>query len=637
MENGKKNSLNENDILEGIRTLNAIYSAMMIGSQVAIEKFMVKKKMPQHARKFFISEMVRSLDQIPDVRQQLKQVQTQKQAQKMKVGQKGGISFPKLNNPFKKQTVTASANGSGPATSAAALQLPLDATQPAPLAMSESIPVAEPVVESESEINNNNGTTDDDGPAETQQQMENEVIDSMISSKMMLGKSIFKKIVQVSSNIVERIIDYATGGILNKPPAELVGETNKIILVLSMVLKDLSTDERQIQAMKDISEALTKTFLDVMDVIAPAIKQIVSKTFDNISSIGMQGATGSMRVFISMSKAAISEIPIVGGIINLILAFGESFNVFSKIVSTFMTRGSHMSNDVVNTFMQARAKFEESFARHKREIDKARSAMNTLTNPVQSTVDTIEQVIPPTLETDQSESQAQAPGGFWEKRKQNQVANTIKATESKAAVQSDKARGALEKAQNLEEAEKARQEAILADQRAKKARAIAQGPTLLNRLTGKNPANEEPSKGFFERRRDESAQKSIMNAQQKASLEKEKAEQLALKSSQLTEAEQLRQKALIAKREADLKAKAARGPGLLNRVFTRKQQGGKSKGNHRKTKKMNKYKLKSKYISKRVSSKYKSKLKRKNTIHRGKPNKYLKNKTRNNNSKKYKK
>ena len=88
MENGKNNTLTQNDILEGIRTLNAIYSAMMIGSQVAIEKFIAKKKIPHHARKFFISEMARSLDQIPDIRQQLEQAQ--------KIRQVGGLSFPKI-------------------------------------------------------------------------------------------------------------------------------------------------------------------------------------------------------------------------------------------------------------------------------------------------------------------------------------------------------------------------------------------------------------------------------------------------------------------------------------------------------------------------------------------------------------
>jgi hypothetical protein len=372
MENEKNNSaLTQNDILEGIRTLNAIYSAMMIGSQVAIEKFMEKKKMPHHARKFFISEMAKSLDQMPDVRQQLKLKQLQA-SQPRKIG--GGL-LSRMNtmNPMnlvnQKKTVPLSVS-----TNTSIASLPLDATKSIP------VPVGVPV----DEMNQNETNEQDSGSAESQKEMEKQAIDAIISGKMLIGKSIFKKIIQVSSNIFERIIDYATGGILNKPPSELAGETNKIVLVLSMVLKDLSTDERQIQAMKDISEALTKTLLDVMDVIAPAVKQIVSKTFDNMSSIGEQGASGSMRVFISAAKAAISEIPIVGGIINLILAFGESFNVFSKIVSTLMSKGSNMSNDVVNAFMQARAKFEESFAKYKRDIETAKRTINTLTTPMQS-------------------------------------------------------------------------------------------------------------------------------------------------------------------------------------------------------------------------------------------------------------
>lgn len=641
MENEKNNTLNENDILEGIRTLNAIYSAIMIGSQVAIEKFISKKKMPHNARKFFISEIARSLDQIPDIRQELEQ----RKIMNTNIRQAGGAwSVPKLptslqmfnplnrkNNKSQSQSPSETipiAEVVNPSTVLDASQVPMSA----PVGQ-ELVPVATLVSKPDS-TNNSNSNSEDDISAETQQEMEKEYIDALISGKMMLGKSIFKKIIQVSSNIVERIINYATGDIINKPPAELAGETNKIILVLSMVLKDLSTDEKQIQAMKDISEALTKTFLDVMDVIAPTIKQIVGKTFDNISSIGMQGASGSMRVFISMSKAAISEIPIVGGIINLMLAFGESFNVFSKIVSTLMTRGSHMSNDVVNAFMQARAKFEESFARHKLNIDKTRRAIDTLTNPVQSSLYTVAETVN-TLNPSVSE-QSETPfvplsiprgkGLFDNRTRQEKVIDLVNqeaTTELKNAKTNEQlvsqSNAELESRRQLLEAQK---ESIKKRQDTYNART---GVNKQNILSKSFSNMGQGIQNFKDNRVQTQIEKSISKlekqyeldktnadiAQEKASKARERASTLNLSFSQKQEAERAKKDAEEQLIETNRKLKEAEdnlkkevGPTRFEKfkgLFTRKKT---QKGGKRKTKRIVKYKRRKTNV--KYKRKYKS-------------------------------
>lgn len=681
MENEKNNTLTQNDILEGIRTLNAIYSAMMIGSQVAIEKFIAKKKIPRNARKFFISEMARSLDQIPDVRQELEQAQ--------KFRQLGGAwSLPKIpiKNPFNRNKKGSVSVPTLPGELQPQSQpLPLDATQPLPVvsSLSANDSVKGGPESSESSISPDATATDtqvctqnkeNDMSAETQQEMEKEYIDALISSKMMLGKGIFKKIIQVSSNIVERIIDYTTGGILNKPPAELAGETNKIILVLSMVLKDLSTDEKQIQAMKDISEALTKSFLDVMDIIAPTIKEIVSKTFDNISSIGMQGASGSMRIFISMSKAAISEIPIAGGIINLILAFGESFNVFSKIVSTFMSRSSHMSNDVVNAFMQARAKFEESFARHKREIQNARNSINTLTNPTQSIVNTVAEVVPglpqssplqssvsnvvPSLNasaTDQSEnpfvpvSIPRGKGLFDNRTREekaidlvNQKATTELNNAEKKGQLANQSNAQLESRRQMLEAQK---QSTKQRQEAYNARIEANNPNILSRSFSKVGQRFQ---NFKDQRAQTQLEKNISKlekqyevdkknadiAQEKANKARERASSLNLSFSQKQEAEQAKKEAEEQLTESNRKLKEAEdnlkkevGPtrfekfkGNFKGLFTRTkpkqvQTGGKYKYkykyNHKTKKRIKRTGGNYRYIKTKSKLKVERKIKRK--------------------------
>lgn len=354
MEINKSEALTKDDILETIRTLNAINSAIMVGAHVAIEKFMAHKNVSSKHRKFFINEIAKSLVSNPEIRNQVIKIQ------------RGGLfgRSKQITNPVN--------------------QMPLQNQSPNSSA-TDNLSIESGEV----------GVNGDGSNESFQSNMEDTFIESMMENYGTVTKGIFKKIVQVSSNIFGKLINFATGGILYKPPEELTSETNKIILVLSMVLKDLSTDENQIQAMKDISEAFTKTMLDVMDVILPSVKMMVSKTFDNISTIGAQSASGGMKVFISTAKAAISEVPIVGGIINLILAFGEAFNVFSKILSTLTTSGSNMSKDFVDAYIKARNKFEESFAKHNLKV-KQLKALRDSSPPIAA----ITQLQPvPTLQT----------------------------------------------------------------------------------------------------------------------------------------------------------------------------------------------------------------------------------------------
>jgi hypothetical protein len=402
MEINKSEALTKDDILETMRTLNAINSAVMVGAHVAIEKFMARKNISKHHRKFFINEIAKSLVQNPQIKQQVVEIQRGgfvdilKKITKNKGKSTPASAFipvttssPEISSKIDKTTTYSANTFKGSAPTPAPDNIPV-----AEVVKDETIPTAQ-LVSSPPTQNNVNGDESDESFQST---MESALIESMMDNYSIISKGVFKKIVQVSSNIFEKLINLATGGILYKSPEELTSETNKIILVLSMVLKDLSTDEKQIQAMKDISEAFTKTMLDVMDVILPSVKMMVSKTFDNISTIGAQSASGGMKVFISTAKAAISEVPILGGIINLILAFGEAFNVFSKILSTLTTSGSNMSKDFVDAYIKARNKFEESFTRHKLEIEELRTLRDSSIPIANTNINQLQAISVPTLQ-----------------------------------------------------------------------------------------------------------------------------------------------------------------------------------------------------------------------------------------------
>lgn len=164
-----------------------------------------------------------------------------------------------------------------------------------------------------------------------------------------------KKIIIVTDFFISRIIDYVTHDTLNTPVNELTANTNKRVLVLAAYLRAVANNPEQIEAIREISEALGVLGIEFVDSIRPAIDKMVDKLSETSERVASQAASGAMKTFIAISTSLIAEVPGVGGVVDLIISFAIGFNSIMRVVRTFVSNNSSLFEygaDALNNSIQ---------------------------------------------------------------------------------------------------------------------------------------------------------------------------------------------------------------------------------------------------------------------------------------------
>lgn len=84
-----------------------------------------------------------------------------------------------------------------------------------------------------------------------------------------------------------------------------------------------------------------KALNEVYDIAEPQIDEIVTKFWITINNMGEKSARGATNAMINTVSAAVAEIPVVGGIVDLLIASGKWFNAVASgiIAPTIIAHG----------------------------------------------------------------------------------------------------------------------------------------------------------------------------------------------------------------------------------------------------------------------------------------------------------
>jgi hypothetical protein len=178
------------------------------------------------------------------------------------------------------------------------------------------------------------------------------------------AKAFMKRILQVSDFFVAKIIDFVTNNVAEKPYDELMPYMKYRTMALASYLEALSKDEEQIEALKDISRSIGSIGEKVLGVFSESAERMVGKLNATIVNLASQTTEGGMKAATSVAGAIIGNIPVLGGIINLIITMGLIFNNITKI-------GKEMTSsfgDVLLDGVQSAKKFYEPIRESKSKI-----------------------------------------------------------------------------------------------------------------------------------------------------------------------------------------------------------------------------------------------------------------------------
>jgi hypothetical protein len=157
-----------------------------------------------------------------------------------------------------------------------------------------------------------------------------------------------KNIISNYDKIVAEYIDYFTKGSLNIPFTELSPETINRINKLSDDLKEKINSPAYIKAVEDFSEVFGEIIIIIINKIEPSLNEVFEKVSIITEKMGKEAAAGATKTGVGIISAGVAEVPYIGGIIDLIVAFGFGFNAFMKVMKIFSKDGSIILQDMTN-------------------------------------------------------------------------------------------------------------------------------------------------------------------------------------------------------------------------------------------------------------------------------------------------
>ena len=192
----------------------------------------------------------------------------------------------------------------------------------------------------------NKMTTGELGPSS----MSKSIGSDIISKIKDMGEASIKTGIMWYANYINELIDRGmefTGvhDILSTPINELSPALNKKIVLFAVVLNEISNNPATREAVKEIAEAIAITAVEILEEIRPELNKITDQSLEMFQEASDKAVRGATATGIGVAKAGISEIPVVGGVINLILAVGKGFNVLMELYEILVDKGGRIAVD----------------------------------------------------------------------------------------------------------------------------------------------------------------------------------------------------------------------------------------------------------------------------------------------------
>ena len=237
-----------------------------------------------------------------------------------------------------------------------------------------------------------------------------------------------KAIATVADSFAPIVEEMIFGDLANKSWTEVAPNINRIMKQKTENLDLIIQNPEFLEALRELTRAYTTVGIELMDILKPSLEQIIDEGISMLSDAGTKGVSGLINTGFNIGEAAIAEIPVAGGIIELIIAFIRGFNQAMIAAAPVVQFGTETvgtaiknANDAWSVVEQGKQKIDEASAKLQ-ELQQMPSQMlkqfqekgrklgettlqNVITNPLQQTrqqmqqamQNKVENIVPTTL------------------------------------------------------------------------------------------------------------------------------------------------------------------------------------------------------------------------------------------------
>ena len=132
-------------------------------------------------------------------------------------------------------------------------------------------------------------------------------------------------------------------------------------------------DDEMKEAVKKLVETYVEAAIEAHRLSEPAINEMVEEFWETADQVATRSTVGISNTAMNVGEAALGEIPVIGGAIDLAFAAARGFNHLSKAIAPLMEKGPKMLETGTETYAKARDTYEKYGPRLKEEADRVKA------------------------------------------------------------------------------------------------------------------------------------------------------------------------------------------------------------------------------------------------------------------------
>lgn len=175
--------------------------------------------------------------------------------------------------------------------------------------------------------------------------------------------SFFKAFVNLADNFIPVFSQAAFGNLADVPYQEIAPELQKNKQLIEFIMNDPITK----QAFKELIKTYIDFLIELYKLNEAEINQLQDTFWEGINEFARRSGTGLSNSALNFIETALAEIPVVGGIIDLVISIMRGFNHFMLASSPIIEQSlkgaataQKMRNDVNEFFSNNSEKLQQS-------------------------------------------------------------------------------------------------------------------------------------------------------------------------------------------------------------------------------------------------------------------------------------
>lgn len=197
----------------------------------------------------------------------------------------------------------------------------------------------------------------------------NNSIGSLFNSDEQVGDKLVKIILSLINTGVDLGIDLTLGsGVTEKNIGDLKNEIlNKLIIV-----KELAKDPLIQEKVGEASKELVSLGLETIEEVEKPLNDIVDRLLEMIAETTNKTVRGTLETARGVAQSALAEIPVVGGLVDLILTAGVAFNRVGEFVfntTDNVLEGTERIGKVIESVTDNAQRAYQTYDTTKRQIE----------------------------------------------------------------------------------------------------------------------------------------------------------------------------------------------------------------------------------------------------------------------------